>query len=127
VHGHQLGDLLPQRGVQHHHHGDGDDVRAAAVEPTTGSARAGPSSGARYAREAAEGVGAQEDGYEAAADLAGEEQLLQLSQRRKDAGRAGVALADVLLDSGAANGEEGELGGHQEGVDQHEAQHCEDA
>jgi hypothetical protein len=40
---------------------------------------------------------------------------------------AGVALADVLLDSGAANGEEGELGGHQEGVDQHEAQHCEDA
>jgi hypothetical protein len=100
---------------------------AAAVVPTDGERARGPQQRREVHARSLQGVGAQEDGYEAAAYLACEEQLLQLAKRRKDAGGAGVALADVLLDSGAANGEKGELGGHQEGVDQHEAQHCEDA
>ncbi len=71
--------------------------------------------GGQWFADPAQGQGAEGD-----AELDGGEKVVQIALQAADGAGAGNGVGEHLLDAGVADGDQGELGGHKEGVGQNE-------
>src|ERR1035437_5073647 len=98
--------------------GDGDDVGVDEGVSLGEGQCANPShegGGGQRLADPAEGQGAEGD-----AELDGGEKVVQIALQAADGAGAGDGGGQHLLDAGVADGDQGELGGHKEGVGQNE-------
>src|ERR1035437_5496989 len=98
--------------------GDGDDVGVDEGVSLGEGQCAHPShegGGGQRLADPAEGQGAEGD-----AELDGGEKVVQIALQAADGAGAGDGGGQHLLDAGVADGDQGELGGHKEGVGQNE-------
>ena len=120
-----LGDQLPDQDVEvgdeGKAEGDGDDVgieQGVGLGERQKAEPAEEDSGGERLAEPAKGQRAEGD-----AELDGGEKVVQVPLQAENGAGSGNAGGEHLLDACVANGDQGELGGHKEGVGQDEHGH----